>query len=79
MDESQLENLGQFESDDSDLISEGESDDDLNKMGSQLKIQKENAIQQQQIWGLGKKANYYGRNKASDDSSDTDDDKDEIE
>ena len=44
MDESQLENLGQFESDDSDLISEGESDDDLNKMGSQLKIQKENAI-----------------------------------
>lgn len=48
-------------------------------MGSQLKVQKENAIQQQQIWGLGKKVNYYGRNKASDDSSDTDDDKDEIE
>ena len=26
-----------------------------------------------------KKANYYGRNKASDDSSDTDDDQDEME
>ncbi len=36
----------QFESDDSDLISERESDDDLNNMGAQLKTQKENAIQQ---------------------------------
>jgi len=26
------------------MISEGESDDDLNKMGAQLKTQKENAI-----------------------------------
>lgn len=68
--EANLEGLGNYESDSSDIDLE-----------DQLQNSKEQQImsQNKQLWGFSKKENLYGRNKASDDESDSDDDQDELQ